>query len=182
MCSSQILRKFISAFFFIIINVGFCFSQKHADYTTLIKNSTGISGLQFSPDAKSLLYALSKVDWENNRRRTEYIIFDLATKSQRVLSFKEQGANQPAWSPTGKHMSFIAISDTTGTALPQVYIQDWPNGKAVCITASRSGVAGFQWSPNEEAILFVAKDTLQKKTGTERFVQAFEVGNNSYTT
>ena len=94
----------------------------------------------------------------------------------------ESGAVQPSWSPSGRFLAYIALSDIAGTYLPQLFVQEWPEGKPVCVTTAPTGVSAFRWSPNEAAILFLAKDTAAIPQGTERLVQAFEAGNNAYTT
>jgi len=157
-------------------------AQNYLDYSTFLKRNVAISGLQFSVNGKQLLYAITKVDWENNRRKTEYIIYDIVTKSSRTLEFKERNASQARWSPSGKYISYVALPDTAGAIAAQLYMKEAATGKVTCLTSSPSGIAGYRWSPGEEMILYEALETAPQKTGDQKFVRAFEVGNNSYTT
>lgn len=159
-----------------------CMAQQRADYATFLKKSTAIHALQYSPDGKYLMYAIAKVDWENNRRHTAHMLYNLQDKTQQALLPEESSVVQPTWSPSGKSLAFIAPSHSTGISLPQLFVQEWPEGKPVCVTTSPTGVSTFRWAPNEEAILYLAKDAAAVPQGTERFIQAFEVGNNGYTT
>lgn len=175
------INKICLAAFILISGANVADGQSYLDYTSFLKNNTGISGLQFSPDGRSLMYTLTKVDWENNKRNTEFVLYDIATKTPQTLTIKERGAQQPRWSPFGRYMSFLALSDTNGGSKLQLHIKELASGKTTCITSAASGVTSYEWSPAEDRLLYIAKEAAPKKEGTEKFVQAFEVGNNSYT-
>lgn len=156
-------------------------AQTYIDYSIFLKKNIGISALQFSSDGQSLLYTITKVDWENNRRKTEFVIYDLGTRSTQILQFKEKNVTQVNWSPSGKYLSYVALPDSIGVTTSQLHIKELASGKVKSITSSPSGILSYQWSPKEDMLLYVARDIPLKKTGDQKFVQAFEVGNNGYT-
>lgn len=156
-------------------------AQTYIDYSIFLKKNIGISALQFSSDGQSLLYTITKVDWENNRRKTEFVIYDLGTRSTQILQLKEKNVTQVNWSPSGKYLSYVALPDSIGVATSQLHIKELASGKVKSITSSPSGILSYQWSPKEDMLLYVARDIPLKKTGDQKFVQAFEVGNNGYT-
>ncbi len=176
------MRKILVLAMLFISNVIVIYGQSSFDVADYVKRNVSISALQFSPDGNTLVYTITKVDWENNRRKTEYILLDVATKKQQELNFKQRNVTSLSWSPSGKYMSYLALSDTTGASLPQLYIKELSGDEAMCITTSKSGVINYSWSPNEDKIVYIAKDLPAIKEGTNKFVQAFEVGNNSYVT
>ena len=55
-------------------------------------------------------------------------------------------------------------------------------GDAEQLTKASTGVEQYGWRPDGEAIGFTASEEAPKKTGPEKFEDAFEVGNNSYLT
>ncbi len=50
------------------------------------------------------------------------------------------------------------------------------------LTKVSTGVQQYRWRPDGEAIAYAASDEAPKKTGPEKFEDAFEVGNNSFLT
>ena len=156
-------------------------AQTYIDYSTFLKKNTGISGLQFSADGQSLLYTITKVDWENNRRKTEFVVYDLVSKTSKTLQFKEKNVVQVKWSPSGKYLSYVALPDTTGATITQLHVRELANDKVKKISSSPSSIVSYQWSPGEDLLLYVTRDIPPKKVGDMKFVQAFEVGNNGYT-
>ena len=55
-------------------------------------------------------------------------------------------------------------------------------GDARPVTKAPEGVEQFAWRPDGGAIAYAATDALPKKTGAERFRDAFVVGNTPITT
>lgn len=144
------INKICLAAFLLISGANVADGQSYLDYTSFLKNNIGISGLQFSPDGRSLMYTLTKVDWENNKRNTEFVLYDIATKTPQTLTIKERGAQQPRWSPTGRYMSFLALSDTGGSSKLQLHIKELASGKTTCITSATSGVTNTHSSKNKD--------------------------------
>jgi dipeptidyl aminopeptidase/acylaminoacyl peptidase len=157
-------------------------AQQYVNFETILQKNVAFSGLQFSPDGRSLVFATTRVDWENNRRKTSYALYDVASKSTKELTFKERNVSQVRWSPSGKYLSYVALPDTAGATVSQLYLKDVETGKAKPITSSKSGIVSYDWSPKEDMVVYAARDEAPTKTGAQKFFTAFEVGNNSYTT
>src|SRR5215211_3737909 len=68
------------------------------------QNTRQTSGLDLSPDGRSMLYALSTPDWASARRQSDiYIVpVDRGASSARQLTFtKDKNETSPKWSRDG---------------------------------------------------------------------------------
>src|SRR5258708_6139255 len=72
------------------------------------------SGLDVSPDGKSLAYALSVPDWQQARRQSDiYIVsIDGGLSTTRQLTFtSDKSETNPRWSRDGKYIAFLSDRD-----------------------------------------------------------------------
>ncbi len=53
-------------------------------------------------------------------------------------------------------------------------------GESQQLTKSQTSIQQFAWKPDGTAIAFAAADAPPKKTGADKFDDAFEVGNGSF--
>lgn len=176
------LIKLICLTFLFVFKGNLSEAQRYIDYKTFLQKNVALSDLQFSPDGRSLVFTITKVDWENNRRKTTHVICDVIAKSTKELQFKERNVSQVRWSPSGKYLSYVALPDTVGVTVTQLYIREIETGKVKAVTSSKSGIVSYAISPKEDFVVYAAKDLSPIKTGAQKFITAFEVGNNSYTT
>src|SRR5579862_1895203 len=68
----------------------------------------GVSEPTLSPDGKHAAFLVSRIAWNEDRRNTELVLMDVATRAQRTMSYDRKGLSDPAFSPDGTRLSFIA--------------------------------------------------------------------------
>src|SRR5258708_12496654 len=77
-------------------------------------NMRQTSGLDVSPDGKSLAYALSVPDWQQAKRQSDiYIVsIDGGLSTTRQLTFtSDKSETNPRWSRDGKYIAFLSDRD-----------------------------------------------------------------------
>ncbi|MCP5101813.1 MAG: S9 family peptidase [bacterium] len=129
----------------------------------------------FSPDGQFIIIFVSRTNNETNRRDRRCLLINVHTKKQRTLEFKQPGVRSIRFSPGGKNLSFLSGG--------QVHIKPFPpvsNGEARRITNAPGGVRQYAWRPDGKYIAYLTEDAEPEKPAAEKFVTAFEVGNNSY--
>ena len=62
----------------------------------------------------------------------------------------------------------------------QIFVLDMAGGESQQLTKSQTSIQQFAWKPDGTAIAFAAADAPPKKTGADKFDDAFEVGNGSF--
>jgi dipeptidyl aminopeptidase/acylaminoacyl peptidase len=154
------------------------FAAGRFDFSHL-KDMVRVSDPQISPDGKSIVIVVSRPNYEENRHQAQLVMVDVATGSQRPLTFDRRGISSPRWSPSGDRLAFLGL-DAATKPQPQVYIMPMTGGDAFQVTRPPSGVQQFAWRPDGRAIAYVASDEAPKKTGEEKFNDSFEVGNNDF--
>jgi dipeptidyl aminopeptidase/acylaminoacyl peptidase len=138
-----------------------------------------ISEPQLAPDGRRAVALISRIDTEHNRSNEEIDLIDLAGGAPRSLTYERTGLAEPAWSPDGTRIAFIANSGEGDAGRPQVFVMPLAGGDARRVTAAPDGVDQFSWRPDGGAIAYVAVDPKPHTAGAQRFVDAYEVGNGS---
>jgi Tol biopolymer transport system component len=138
-----------------------------------------VSDPQISADGKSIAIVVSRPDYELDLYRSELVLVDIDTHKQRVLTRDRKGVAYPRWSPSGDRLSFLAHD---ANDKPQIFVMPMTGGDAEQLTKATTGVQQYRWRPDSEAIAYAVTDEAPKKTGPEKFEDAFEVGNNSFLT
>jgi len=78
---------------------------------------------------------------------------DLLTNAAPVqLTFAKESSSQPAWSPDGKSLAFVRVTD----GRPQVFVLPMSGGEAYQLTKFNYGASAPRWSPDGKKILFAA--------------------------
>jgi dipeptidyl aminopeptidase/acylaminoacyl peptidase len=114
-------------------------------------NYERIGDLHFSPDGRKLAYiALSyPKDW-----LPRVCVVDIRSGALREITPANKSERSPEWSSDGKTLAFL--SNRGGKV--QVYAMSAAGeGEAVALTDQKAGVSGFHWSPDEQAIAYLAK-------------------------
>ncbi len=153
-----------------------------ADLAKLVR----VSDPQISPDDKSVVVVVSRVNMKEDRSDSELVLVDLASGAGRTLTTRK-GASSPRWSPTGDRLAFIAEAtagqgmpsedkDDSSGPQPQIFVLPMEGGEAKQITHGPDGVEQFAWRPDGKMIAYVTPDPTDKKAIKEHH-DAFEVGD-----
>lgn len=150
-----------------------------------------VSDPQISPDGKSIVCVVSRLNFEEDRSDTELVLFDVSTSAQRVLTFERKDVGSPRWSPTGDRLAFMAVvpyskdkkdDSTKREDGRQVFVMPMSGGDAKKVTNAPHGVEQFSWRPNGKDIAYVTSDDLANQKEIEKHNDSFEVGDNDYLT
>ena len=141
-----------------------------------VRRIVSVSSPAISPDGKHIVVVVSRPDYDKNRFNAELVQVDVASGTQRVLTFDRPDVGQPAWSPDGSQLAFLAAGDEKSG--PQIWVLPLAGGEARRITMAPSGVQQFAWQPDGEAFAYVTADEAPKVEGEARHLNAFEVSDN----
>lgn len=133
---------------------------------------------QIAPDGKSITVVVSHASLDEDRYDPALVLVDVEKGTSKTLVTGQVGLSSPRWSPDGRQIAFLASVGTGGDARPQVYVLRMGGGRAQAITTAARGVQQLAWSPDARTIAFATADEPEKKTGPERFNDAFEVAIN----
>jgi dipeptidyl aminopeptidase/acylaminoacyl peptidase len=142
-----------------------------------VQKLVGVSDPQISPDGKSIVVLVSRVNWKEDRQDSELVLVDIATRSQRVLTFDRKGLGSPRWSPNGDRLAFVAAVGPEKEAHEQIFILPMNGGEPRKMTDAPEGVEQFAWSPDGKEITYVTPDEPANKEDIKNHNDAFEVGN-----
>lgn len=118
---------------------------------------------QVSPDGAMLAYTLSTQDLASDSRGTEIWVVPTSGNAPRQMSAQGSSAWHPRWSPDGKRLSFLAMSNDAEDASVQVFTFDLRGGERMQLTEVAGGVEGFEWSPDGRRLLLLVRDQEPEK-------------------
>src|SRR5579864_3954351 len=145
-----------------------------------VQNMRTTSGLEISPDGRSMLYALSTPDWAQARRQSDiYLVStERGLPSTRRLTFTaDKNETNPKWSKDGTFIAFLSDRDAptapaagrggtggliapaaydtgTGPSRNQLFVLRLDGGEAKRITNARDGVANFSFSKDGRFVVY----------------------------
>ena len=117
-----------------------------------------IGGLALAPDGAQAVCSVSSFSMEDNTSRASLWLLSTFGGTPRRLTSCGEKDGQPAWSPTGEQIAFVAKREQQGKKddTPQLYVIPPDGGEARRISAFAPGIEAFKWFPDGKRIAFVA--------------------------
>jgi dipeptidyl aminopeptidase/acylaminoacyl peptidase len=134
-----------------------------------------------APDGTKAAVIVSRVDADADTYTSELELVDLRTHAMRPLTYKRKGLSDPAFSPQGDRIAFVADDGTGDDAKSQVFVLRLDGGDARAVTNAPEGIEQFAWRPDGAALAYVAQDAQPKQSAPAKFRDSFVVGNNPIT-
>jgi len=142
--------------------------------------AVSVSDPQISPDGKSIVYVLSRMNMEQDRNDRDLVLQEIVTAARRALTRDRKDVGSPRWSPAGDRIAFLAAVGPAKEEKAQIFVLSMNGGDALKITDAPSGVEQFAWRPLTGDIAYVTADEPENKKDIEKHLDAFEVGDNGY--
>lgn len=98
---------------------------------------------------------------------------DLATGAMQTLVPHREGISEPAFSPDGARLAFLAKDHSGKETHTQVFVMPAGGGEAQAVTHDEAGVAEFSWRPDGRALAYAAAEAQPARTGPDRFRDSF---------
>ena len=117
-----------------------------------------VANVALAPDGSAAVCAVTSYSMEENRGATSlWLLPTHACAPRRLTSCGDKDA-QPAWSPKGDRIAFLAKRDQQGRkdAERQLYVIDVAGGEARRVSNFQPGVDDFKWMPDGERIVFLS--------------------------
>jgi Tol biopolymer transport system component/DNA-binding winged helix-turn-helix (wHTH) protein len=137
----------------------------------VVERPYGVYGIDWSPDGRHLVFGSRQASGEP----IQIVLFSFDTRECRVLTNPaafSRGDYRPAFSPDGTEIAFIRGDRTN---LLDIFIVPVTGGEPDRITHSQHYIAGLDWTPDGEALVFCSGPTragdmrlwrLSRSTGT----------------
>jgi dipeptidyl aminopeptidase/acylaminoacyl peptidase len=139
-----------------------------------------VSSPVISPDGKSIVIIVSRVNWDEDRYDSQLVLVDIATSAQRPLTNIRKGLSWPRFAPSGDRLAFLAEAGEEKNASAQIFVLPMNGGEPQQITDAPLGVEQFAWRPDGSSIAFGTPDEPPNKAEIEKHHDLFEVGDNDY--
>jgi dipeptidyl aminopeptidase/acylaminoacyl peptidase len=145
-----------------------------------LQKSVSVSSPAISPDGKSIVIVVSRVNWDEDRYDSELVLVDVATGAQRVLTNVRPGLSSPQWSPSGDRLAFLAEAGDEKAAAAQIFVLSVNGDAPKQITSAPLGVEQFAWRPDGAFFAFASPDEPANRAEIEKHHDLFEVGDNDF--
>jgi dipeptidyl aminopeptidase/acylaminoacyl peptidase len=126
-----------------------------------------------APDGKHAVVVVTHVVWNDDKRLSDLVLVDLATRTQQALASNLEQLSDPAFSPDGTRLAYLAKEGTGKDAHTQVFVMPFEGGVAQAVTHSAAGVDQFAWRPDGRALAYAAADSDPQRGGADRFRDSF---------
>ena len=117
-----------------------------------------IGGLSLAPDGAQAVCSVSSFSMEENKGSASLWLLSTFGGAARRLTSCGEKDGQPAWSPAGNQIAFVAKREQQGQKdeSPQLYVIAPDGGEASRVSEFAPGVEAFKWFPDGKRIAFVA--------------------------
>ena len=116
------------------------------------------AGISLAPDGARAVVSLSSYSMGENRANASLWLLSTSSGKPRVLTTSGEKDGQPAWSPDGSQIAFVAKREWRGKKddEPQLYLIAPDGGEARRLTQLATGVSGIKWFPDGKRIAFIS--------------------------
>ncbi|WP_425257273.1 prolyl oligopeptidase family serine peptidase [Rubrivivax sp. RP6-9] len=117
-----------------------------------------VGSVALAPDGRRAVCAVTTPDMEKNTSSTALWLLDTTRAAPRALTRCGDKDGQPAWSPRGDAIAFVARRGQQGQQdkTPQLYRIAPDGGEAERISDHAPGIEHFRWLPDGRRIVFAA--------------------------
>lgn len=112
------------------------------------------AGLTVAPNGQLAAFSLTRYDLVANKANADLHLLNLNSGQTQQLTFAPGADNQPAWSPDGRQLAFVAKREHVK---PQLYLLNLAGGDAQPLTDLPVGVKAPRFFPDGKKILFMAE-------------------------
>ncbi|MGC1380811.1 MAG: S9 family peptidase [Candidatus Baltobacteraceae bacterium] len=126
-----------------------------------------------SPDAKTAAVVATRTVWDEDRRENDLASIDVATRASHILIRNRKGLSDPAFSPNGTQLAFLAQAGSGDDAHTQLFVMPARGGAFRQVTRINADVDEFAWRPDGRAFAYAAADPEPKRAGADRFRDSF---------
>ena len=111
-----------------------------------------------SPDGTRVVCALNSFSMDDNKSSSALWLMSTAGGTPRQLTHCGEKDGQPAFSPRGDRIGFVATREQQGhkDEAPQFYVIPADGGEAQRVGAVPTGIEAFRWCPDGQRIVFVS--------------------------
>jgi dipeptidyl aminopeptidase/acylaminoacyl peptidase len=175
-----VLASAASCAFLVLLAHGSAEAQARKIELGDLQKIVGVSSPEISPDGKSIVIVVTRVNWDEDRYDNQLVLVDIATGVQQTLTNIRKGLSSPQWSPSGDRLAFVAEVGEEKKAAAQIFVLPMNGGEPQQITSAPLGVEQYAWRPDGSFFAFVSPDGPPNKAEIEKHHDLFEVGNNGY--
>lgn len=129
-----------------------------------------IADVQLSPKNDSVLFVATEAVMDDDKSVNISRIYKTAGHGNPVLfSSADVSSTQPRWSPDGKWVAFLAVSD----GIKNLFLIPSDGGEATPLTTVKKDVQNFAWSPDSQKIAFVMTDETELEKNRKKTSAAY---------
>src|SRR6202012_1237693 len=121
-----------------------------------ILNEKTLSDPHVSPDNKWGVYCLSETDTAKDKTISHLWMQETNGSQTIQLTYDDEDASSPRWSPDGKYISFLSSRDSKKGA--QLWLLNQLGGEGKKLTDIKGEIGAYAWSPDAKKIALVIRD------------------------